>query len=72
MITNLKFFKTPSNPEKYLTFLRARQTEARIALSEKCVTLEDSGFKRLVSQRHKIDREVNRVQKIVTYMKNKG
>ena len=70
MFTNLKFFKTPSNPKAYLQFLSAIQSEASKSVTEKCTTLDSRSFKRLMSQKHKIDREVKRVEKIITFNKH--
>jgi len=70
MFTNLKFFKTPSDPKAYLTFLSGIQSEASKSLTDKCTTLDSKSFKRLLSQKHKIDREVKRVEKIITFIKH--
>lgn len=69
MFTRLKFFKKPTDPEQYLTYLKSIQSQASSVLEDKCTTLETSGFKRLLFQKQKIDREVMRVNQIVTYLK---
>jgi hypothetical protein len=69
MLPQIKFFKTPADPENYLLFLRKFQSEALKTLTEKCTTLDSSGFKRLLSQKQKIDKEVRRVERIITFNK---